>query len=239
MADDTRQPLLTDDLCRLLLPYPPPACTALVAARLGLKASRVNASVTRFRQRGGPAFFYFMLHKRCGSVTHKPGDDGRDNELHVYDELPRGYPPVPHVGRLDKETEGLLLFSEDGALAHALHTRGSVPKTYLVLVSGLGARPCQGSLAKPASAGASPAEALAEFDASMPCTGSPIAELDSEGVDADVSWHDVQMRLLRAPMVIVGCETLPADVGVCSVEEIAHLENGRRDDGMSESSQMR
>ena len=34
-----------------------------------------------------------------------------------------------------------------------------------------------------------------------------------------VSWHDVQMRLLREPMVILGSETLPADVIVCSAEE--------------------
>lgn len=59
-----------------------------------------------------------MLHKPAGYVTST--DDPRDQT--VMELIPDQYrylKPVP-VGRLDKETEGLLLFTNDGQLAHRL-----------------------------------------------------------------------------------------------------------------------
>ena len=54
------------------------------------------------------------------------------------DALPPGFPPVPCAGRLDADTEGLLLFSGDGRLLQALvggKAKGHVEKEYEVDVA--------------------------------------------------------------------------------------------------------
>jgi 16S rRNA U516 pseudouridylate synthase RsuA-like enzyme len=202
-------------LLELLLPYPDASATALVAARLGTKPRRVNAAVTSYRTRSGtPSYFSFVLYKRSGCVVHKPG---RDNaKTSIYDALPAGFPPVPHVGRLDQETEGLVLFTEDGPLADALLTRG-VPKTYRVLVSGFGVAPCSGRLAKLAASGVPPAAALSQVAVDIAATSPSLNGLDHAVAEdaipgASLTWADVQLTLLAAPMTIEGAHTRPAAV---------------------------
>lgn len=79
-------------------------------------------------------FYYYMLHKPAGVVTAT-----RDNrETTVMDLLSdacgRNLAPV---GRLDKDTEGMLLVTNDGELAHRLLAPGKhVAKTYYVECSG-------------------------------------------------------------------------------------------------------
>ena len=79
-----------------------------------------------------PARLVLMLHKPTGYVcSHE------DSGLRVYDLLPDRYrfrnPKLVTVGRLDKDTTGLSLFTDDGALTHKLtHPRYHVPKTYEV-----------------------------------------------------------------------------------------------------------
>lgn len=62
-------------------------------------------------------YHYLMLHKPAGCVTAT--EDRRDKTVMDYlpDNLRRGVSPV---GRLDKDTEGLLLITDDGALNHSL-----------------------------------------------------------------------------------------------------------------------
>ena len=60
---------------------------------------------------------YFMLHKPRGCFCARL----RAGRLPtVYDHVPAHFPRLPHVGRLDVNTEGLLLFTDDGQLAQAL-----------------------------------------------------------------------------------------------------------------------
>lgn len=77
---------------------------------------------------------YYLLHKPAGVVTAT-----RDNfQRTVLDLLPEGerHGLFP-VGRLDKDTEGLLLLTDDGDLAHALTAPGRhVDKVYFVRASG-------------------------------------------------------------------------------------------------------
>lgn len=75
----------------------------------------------------GPRRIVLMLHKPAGYVTST--DDPRERT--VMELLPPQYRSLAPVGRLDKETEGLLLFTNDGKLAHRLISpRHGVEKVY-------------------------------------------------------------------------------------------------------------
>ena len=75
-------------------------------------------------------FFYYMLHKPAGVVT-AVRDHHDQTVLDLLVDAP-GKDLSP-VGRLDKDTEGLLLITNDGALSHRLLSPVKhVPKTYLV-----------------------------------------------------------------------------------------------------------
>lgn len=81
-------------------------------------------------------FVYLLLNKPQGVVSAT--EDNRDRT--VVDLLGEAYAPfdVFPVGRLDKDTEGLLLLTNDGKLAHnLLSPRKHVPKTYYAKVEGL------------------------------------------------------------------------------------------------------
>lgn len=80
-----------------------------------------------------PEHLYLMLHKPRGYVTTMSDEKGRATvwEL-VRDCGARVYP----IGRLDLNSEGLLLFTNDGEFAnHLMHPRHEVNKTYLTWVN--------------------------------------------------------------------------------------------------------
>lgn len=81
-------------------------------------------------------FIYLMMHKPPGVLSAT--EDNRDQT--VVDLLAgedRHFEPFP-VGRLDKDTEGLLLLTNDGKLAHnLLSPKKEVPKTYYAKVAGI------------------------------------------------------------------------------------------------------
>jgi 23S rRNA pseudouridine2605 synthase len=78
--------------------------------------------------------YYLLLNKPIGYVSTRSDPEGRPVVTDLVKEIPaRLYP----VGRLDLNTEGLLLLTNDGALANRLtHPRHQVEKTYLVRVRG-------------------------------------------------------------------------------------------------------
>lgn len=78
---------------------------------------------------------YVLLHKPRGVVSTLRDPQGRPTVLHLLPErLPRLYP----VGRLDLNSTGLLLLTNDGELAQRLtHPRHAVPRTYRVKVAGV------------------------------------------------------------------------------------------------------
>ena len=80
-------------------------------------------------------FSYVMLYKPKGCVTTVSDEMGRKT---VYDYLQDlSIPHLVPVGRLDYDTEGLLLLTNDGDLVHDLtHPSHEVPKTYIVKVNG-------------------------------------------------------------------------------------------------------
>lgn len=79
------------------------------------------------------ALTYYLLHKPRDTVTTAHDPQGRRT---VVDLVPRE-PRVVPVGRLDADTTGALLLTNDGELAHRLaHPRYGVEKTYVVEVEG-------------------------------------------------------------------------------------------------------
>ena len=74
---------------------------------------RVDGRPVRTRQ----ARIYLLLNKPRGYVTTRSDPEGRPT---VFDNLPEGLPRLISIGRLDFNTEGLLLLTNDGGLARVL-----------------------------------------------------------------------------------------------------------------------
>lgn len=75
---------------------------------------------------------YIMLHKPRGFVTTLSDEKGRPNVIQLVDCGKRVYP----IGRLDMDSEGLLLLTNDGEFAnHLMHPKAEVDKTYEVWVT--------------------------------------------------------------------------------------------------------
>ncbi|MFM7719429.1 MAG: pseudouridine synthase [Actinomycetota bacterium] len=86
------------------------------------------------RVAANPTLRYFALHKPTG-VTSTLADPHAERDLTPF--LPEGARVVP-VGRLDRDTEGLLLLTNDGELVNRLtHPRHGVEKEYLAEVDGV------------------------------------------------------------------------------------------------------
>lgn len=86
----------------------------------------------RVRPKG--KMIYIMLNKPEGFITTVSDDKGRDTVMSLVSEIPaRIYP----VGRLDYDTEGLLLMTNDGDLTYKItHPKNNIEKTYVAEVTG-------------------------------------------------------------------------------------------------------
>lgn len=74
-----------------------------------------------------------MLNKPAGYVVSRNGQGSKT----IYDLLPKKYHNLKPIGRLDKDSSGLLLLTNDGKLAEKLtHPRFNKTKTYRVTLSG-------------------------------------------------------------------------------------------------------
>jgi 23S rRNA pseudouridine2605 synthase len=80
-----------------------------------------------------PGLVYYLLYKPAGVVSTAADPQGRPT---VVDLVPPGARVYP-VGRLDADSEGLVILTNDGDLAERVtHPRHGVPKTYLARVAG-------------------------------------------------------------------------------------------------------
>jgi len=104
---------------------------AELGRRVDTKAQRVE--VDGVPVAADPDLVYYLLNKPAGVVTTASDPQGRRT---VVDLVPAD-PRVFSVGRLDAETEGLLLLTNDGDLAHRLtHPSFGIEKEYLAEVEG-------------------------------------------------------------------------------------------------------
>ena len=84
-----------------------------------------------------PDLVHYVLNKPAGVVTTADDPQGRPTVVGLVPNEPRVFP----VGRLDVDTEGLLLLTNDGELAHRLtHPSYGVEKEYVAEVEGLPTR---------------------------------------------------------------------------------------------------
>lgn len=83
-------------------------------------------------------FVYILLNKPKGYITTASDEKGRKNVVQLVEACKqRVYP----IGRLDKDTEGLLLLTNDGSFANrVMHPKHEVKKSYAVSVVGYGER---------------------------------------------------------------------------------------------------
>ncbi len=109
-----------------------------VNGEVAVLGRRVDVAVDRVEVDGAlvpvrPGLVYYLLNKPAGVVTTASDPEGRPTVVDLVPESPRVFP----VGRLDVATEGLLLLTNDGELAHHLtHPRFGVDKEYLAHVTG-------------------------------------------------------------------------------------------------------
>jgi len=80
-----------------------------------------------------PGLVHYLVNKPAGVVSTAEDTHGRPTVVGLVPEEPRVFP----VGRLDRDSEGLIIVTHDGELTHRLtHPSYGVPKEYLVQVEG-------------------------------------------------------------------------------------------------------
>jgi 23S rRNA pseudouridine2605 synthase len=162
--------------------------------------TRVDTDASEIRVDGArvildESMVYLALNKPQGMHSTMSDDRGRPCIGDLVEHRVRGNKKLFHVGRLDAETEGLILLTNDGELAHRLmHPSYEIPKTYLATVNGTVPR----GLGKKLRAGI-------ELD------DGPIAVDDFAVVDAipgktliRVTLHEGRKRIVRRMLAAVG-----------------------------------
>lgn len=90
----------------------------------------VHDDIVEYRE-----FIYLMMHKPPGLLSATE-DYRQETVVDILQEEDKMFEPFP-VGRLDKDTEGLLILTNDGQLAHQLLSpKKHVPKTYYAKIDG-------------------------------------------------------------------------------------------------------
>ena len=114
----------------------------LVDGEMAVLGRRVDPETALIEVDGAPVgvrpdLVHYVLNKPAGVVTTADDPQGRPTVVGLVPDEPRVFP----VGRLDADTEGLLLLTNDGELAHRLtHPSYGVEKEYVAEVEGLPTR---------------------------------------------------------------------------------------------------
>lgn len=139
-----------------------------------------------------PDLVYLALNKPRGVLSTMADDAGRPC---VGDYVADRQDRVFHVGRLDADSEGLLLLTNDGTLAHRVtHPSYGVPKTYLVQVDGRAPR----RLPQQLRAGVDLDDGPASAD-----TARIVGATDA-GTQLEIVIHDGRNRVVRRMFEVLG-----------------------------------
>ena len=110
-----------------------------IVTELGTRVDPENAliRVDGVRIKFDDTLVHLALNKPKGMQSTMSDDRGRPCVGDIVEHRVRGNHKLFHVGRLDADTEGLMILTNDGELAHRLmHPSFEVPKTYLATVLG-------------------------------------------------------------------------------------------------------
>ena len=119
----------------------------ITVREMGIKVSpqdeiTVNGQVLKEEEK-----VYYLLNKPAKTICSLQDEKGRDTVMRCFQGVQERIFPV---GRLDYDTTGLLIMTNDGAFADALmHPRGEVEKCYRTSVSGTGLPTAAETLRKP------------------------------------------------------------------------------------------
>jgi pseudouridine synthase len=170
-----------------------------------------------------PNVRYYALHKPTGVVTTMRDPQGRTD---IRPFLPEDGPRVFPVGRLDRDSEGLLLLTNDGELANALtHPRFGVEKEYLAEVAGIPTAKHVGVLKRGVELEDGPARATSARVAARAGERGAIRLVMTEGRKREVRrlLHAVGLPVTRLVRVRVGPVRL-GDLGPGERRELTHEE---------------
>ena len=138
-------------------------------------------------------FSYILLNKPEGYVTTK---EDAHAEKTVMDLLPKEYQHLVPVGRLDRDSEGLLLLTNDGDLAFKLtHPKFGVDKTYMVWIGGKLLDPKRKRLEH---------GVMIEGVKTSPCRIHDLKEHEEQS-EFLLTIHEGRKRQIRLMMKSVGC----------------------------------
>ncbi len=136
---------------------------------------KVDGHVVRARE-----FIYLLLNKPADFLTTRSDERSRKT---IYDLLPGDLPTLAHVGRLDKESEGLLLLTNDGDFAFRItHPKFKLEKEYLVTLD----REFKAEDAPKAKKGVYLAEGRARFDAIAKLNPRQVRVVLTQGLKREV-----------------------------------------------------
>jgi 23S rRNA pseudouridine2605 synthase len=156
---------------------------------------------------------YLAINKERGMHSTMSDDQGRPCVGDLVEYRVRGNKKLFHVGRLDADTEGLLILTNDGELAHRLmHPSYEVPKTYLATVIGSVPR----GLGKTLKAGVELDDGPAAVDDFAVMDAVPGKSL------VKVTLHEGRKRIVRRLFAHVGFpvkELVRTDIGSVSLGE--------------------
>jgi 23S rRNA pseudouridine2605 synthase len=178
--------------------------------------TRVDPEVSMIRVDGArvvvdDSLVYLALNKPRGMHSTMSDDRGRPCVGDLIERRVRGNKKLFHVGRLDADTEGLILLTNDGELAHRLmHPSHEVPKTYLATVTGSVPR----GLGKKLRAGIGLEDGLARVDDFAVVDAIPGKTL------VRLTLHEGRKRIVRRLLAAAGFpveELVRTDIGTVSL----------------------
>lgn len=159
---------------------------------------------------------YLMMNKPAGYITTASDDRDRATVMDLVQDIPeRIYP----VGRLDRNTSGLLILTNDGELAnHLMHPSNEIRKTYHVVVTGLFSRAEAARLRRGVDIGDPRPTAPAEVE---------ILKQGSGRSEAMVTIREGRNREVRRMFQAIGHDVLALKRLSVGNLELGHLKPGR------------